>query len=116
VLEGRSYDELWEAEVGPRRRSGLGLRFLYEALGDAGLAWFARRAQGRDFREYLAGWSRAGFLKESLAVFARAVWPAPESCPHTLPEHWCRAREGREAPPQGPVREIAASPAGLRPR
>lgn len=119
VLEGRSYDELWEAQLGARRRSGLGLRLLYETLGDAGLAWFARRAEGRDFRDYLAGWSRAGFLKESLSVFARGVWPAPESCPHALPDHWCRAREAREAreaPPQGPVREDAASPPGPRPR
>jgi flavin-dependent dehydrogenase len=116
LLEGRSYDELWEGSVGARRRSGLGLRLLYEGLGDAGLAWFARRAARRDFRDYLARWHRAGFLKESLSVLARAVWPAPESCPHALSDHWCRAREAREAPPQGPARGSRAPEPGSRPR
>jgi flavin-dependent dehydrogenase len=110
LLEGRSYDELWEEKVGARRRSALGLRLLYESLGDAGLSYFARRGGRSDFRDFLARWSRAGFFKETLSVLARAVWPRPATCPHGLPDHWCRGRETRGLPPQGPEKIASGAP------
>jgi len=103
VLTGKSYDALWEERLGAMRRSSLGARLLYEALGDAGLAAFARRGGRRDFRGFLKGWSRPSFAREALAVAARALWRRPESCRHGLGEHWCRARESRGVPAQGPA-------------
>lgn len=104
LIEGRSYDELWEGHVGAKRRAGLGLRLMYESLGDAGMSYFARRGGRSDFREFLGRWSRAGFAKETMGVLARAVWRRPAGCPHGLPDHWCRGRDGRGVPPQGPSR------------
>ena len=108
LVEGKSYDALWEERVGAKRRSSLGARLLYEGLGDAGLAAFARRGGRRDFRNFLKGWSRPSFAKEALAVAARALWRRPENCRHALPDHWCRGRESRDLPAQGP----AAPPGG----
>jgi len=92
ILEGKSYDALWEERLGAKRRSSLGVRFLYEALGDAGLSAFVRRGGRRDFRDFLVGWTRPTFAKELLAVVARAFWRSPASCGHALADHWCRAR------------------------
>ncbi len=95
ILEGKSYDALWEEHLGAKRRSSLGVRFLYEALGDAGLSAFARRGGRRDFRDFLSGWTRPTFAKELLAVVARAFWMRPASCGHALADHWCRSRDER---------------------
>lgn len=110
LLEGKSYDALWEERVGARRRSSLGARLLYEGLGDAGLAAFARRGGGRDFRGFLRGWTKPSFAREALALAARAFWRRPESCRHGLGEHWCRARESGSVPAQGPAADRVREP------
>ena len=95
LLTGRSYEELWREPVGRKRDASLAARFLYEAFGDAGLSWFVRRAERKDFREYLRGWTRPSPGKEAVAAIARSVWRNRGSCSHEIPAHWCRSRESR---------------------
>lgn len=95
ILTGESFEELWRAAVGNKRRDSLAVRFLYEAFGDAGLALFVRRAARRDFREYLRGWTRPSAAKGVLAALARPLWKNRAGCAHDLPEHWCRSKESR---------------------
>lgn len=103
ILAGRPFDELWRRELGAKRRASLGVRLLYEALGDPGLSFFARRGGRGDFRRFLRRWSRPTLAKELLSLAARLRWRRPHKCAHRLPDHWCRARPARsDLPEQGP--------------
>ncbi|MGH9457175.1 MAG: NAD(P)-binding protein [Thermoanaerobaculia bacterium] len=105
VLEGRSFDELWAAELGAKQRTSLVNRFLYERGGNAGLAGFVRRAaRARDFNAYLASWHRDVWWKRLAEPLVRSLWRHEGRCLHTPPDHWCRARDSRmKVPPLGPV-------------
>lgn len=93
LLSGRSYDELWRARLGARRRCSLASRYLYETFGDAGLSLFVRRAARHDFRDYLRGWIRPSPGKQVLARWAAWRWKNRDGCAHGIADHWCRRRE-----------------------
>jgi flavin-dependent dehydrogenase len=95
LLTGRQYEEIWRGPVGRKRDASLAARFLYETFGDAGLSWFVRRAEHRDFRDYLLGWTRPSPGKAAVAALARSCWRNRGSCSHEMPTHWCRSKESR---------------------
>ncbi|MGA7616545.1 MAG: NAD(P)/FAD-dependent oxidoreductase [Thermoanaerobaculia bacterium] len=107
ILENRSYDELWMAEIGARQKTGLVNRFLYESGGNAGLSLFIRQAGGaKDFRRYLAGWHRYSWWKRPLLPLVERLWKQKGRCQHKPGEHWCRARDTEmKTPPLGPAEE-----------
>lgn len=105
ILENRSFDELWHAELGPKQETSLVNRFLYEAGGNFGLSMFVRQAsRARDFHRYLSGWHRRAWWKTMLTPVVRRLWQHRGRCLHKPGDHWCRARDtGMRVPPLGPV-------------
>ena len=105
ILEERSFDELWQSELGAKQETSLVNRFLYESGGNFGLAMFvSRAARARDFRRYLSGWHQHRWWKAMLAPMVRRVWKHKGRCLHKPGEHWCRSRDTEmKVPPLGPV-------------
>jgi flavin-dependent dehydrogenase len=105
ILEERSFDALWEEELGVKQRTSLVNRFLYEQGGNFGLASFVRQAaKAKDFNAYLAGWHQDRWWKRLAAPLVRALWRQKGPCQHKPGPHWCRARETRmKVPPLGPA-------------
>ncbi|HEU4520751.1 MAG TPA: NAD(P)/FAD-dependent oxidoreductase [Thermoanaerobaculia bacterium] len=105
ILDSRSYDELWRAELGPKQETSLVNRFLYESGGNFGLSMFVRQAsRAADFHRYLGGWHRRAWWKSLLNPFVRRLWRHRGRCLHKPGDHWCRARDtGMRVPPLGPV-------------
>ena len=109
ILENRSYDELWQRELGPKQETSLVNRFLYEAGGNAGLSMFVKQAsRAKDFNDYLSGWHSRTWWKSLLSPLVRRVWRHRGRCQHKpLVEgtpHWCRSRDTAiKVPPLGPL-------------
>ncbi|MEO8503134.1 MAG: NAD(P)/FAD-dependent oxidoreductase [Acidobacteriota bacterium] len=96
LLNGSSFDELWEQGLQRKQRTSLVNRFLYERGGNFGLGLFTRLAARGDFDSYLAKWHRFALWKRLLFPFVERAWRRHTPCRHALPGHWCR-------PPQGKV-------------
>ena len=107
ILENRSYDDLWHAELGAKQETSLVNRFLYEAGGNFGLSIFVRQAaRARDFHRYLSGWHSRAWWKRMLTPVVRRLWQHRGRCLHKPGDHWCRARDtGMRVPPLGPVQK-----------
>ena len=107
ILESRSFDELWRAELGVKQETSLVNRFLYEAGGNFGLSMFVRQAaHAKDFHRYLSGWHRATWWKALLAPMVRRYWRHSGRCLHKPGAHWCRSRDTEmKVPPLGPIAE-----------
>ena len=105
ILEGRSFDTLWNAELGTKQETSLVNRFLYEAGGNTGLSVFVWQAsKARDFHRYLSGWHRSTWWKRLLSPLIRRLWHHQGRCLHKPADHWCRARDTEmKVPPLGPV-------------
>ncbi len=105
ILEERSFDELWEAELGAKQRTSLVNRFLYERGGNFGLSSFVRQAaKAKDFNAYLSAWHQDRWWKRLAAPVVRALWRQRGSCQHKPGAHWCRARDTHmKVPPLGPA-------------
>ncbi len=105
ILEERSFDALWEAELGAKQRTSLVNRFLYERGGNFGLSSFVKQAaRATDFNAYLSGWHRDRWWKRAVAPLVRALWRQKGSCQHKPGAHWCRARDTHmRVPPLGPA-------------
>ena len=105
ILEERSFDDLWRAELGAKQRTSLVNRFLYESGGNLGLSMFVRRAgRASDFNAYLASWHRSAWWKRAVEPLVRRLWHHEGSCQHKPGPHWCRARDSRmKVPPLGPA-------------
>jgi flavin-dependent dehydrogenase len=105
ILEERSFDELWQAELGAKQETSLVNRFLYESGGNIGLSMFVRQASNaKDFHRYLSGWHRRTWWKAMLTPLVRRVWRHRGRCLHKPGEHWCRSRDTEmKVPPLGPV-------------
>lgn len=109
ILEGVSYDELWQRELGVRRRAGLVNRLLYERGGNFGLVTFLRLARGRDFGRFLGFWYAAPWWKRALVPLVAAWWRRAGSCRHALPDHWCRRDPPAATRRSDEVQQAAAS-------
>lgn len=107
ILEKRSFDEMWKAELGRKQEVSLVNRFLYELGGNRGLSMFVRNAaSARDFRSYLASWHRPTWWKSMLSPVVRRLWKNEKRCLHKLDDHWCRARTTEmKVPALGPIDE-----------
>ncbi|HKO58070.1 MAG TPA: NAD(P)/FAD-dependent oxidoreductase [Thermoanaerobaculia bacterium] len=105
ILEERDFDELWQAELGPKQETSLVNRFLYESGGNVGLSMFVRQASNaKDFHRYLSGWHQRRWWKSLLSPFVRRVWRHDGRCAHKPGAHWCRSRDTEmKVPPLGPV-------------
>ncbi|HEX9984742.1 MAG TPA: NAD(P)/FAD-dependent oxidoreductase [Thermoanaerobaculia bacterium] len=105
ILEERSFDELWRAELGPKQETSLVNRFLYEAGGNFGLSMFVRQAaRAKDFQRYLSQWHARTWWKSLLSPFVRRVWRHSGRCMHKPEAHWCRSRDTEiKVPPLGPL-------------
>lgn len=105
ILEERDFDELWQAELGPKQETSLVNRFLYESGGNVGLSMFVRQASNaKDFHRYLSGWHRRTWWKSLLTPLVRRVWRHNGRCLHKPGLHWCRSRDTEmKVPPLGPV-------------
>jgi flavin-dependent dehydrogenase len=105
ILEERSFDELWRAELGAKQETSLVNRFLYEAGGNTGLSMFVRQAaRAKDFHRYLSGWHKRTWWKSLLAPFVQRWWRHEGRCLHKPADHWCRSRDTEmKVPPLGPV-------------
>ena len=105
ILEDRSFDELWRAELGGKQETSLVNRFLYESGGNFGLSMFVRRAaRARDFRRYLNSWHQRRWWKSMLMPVVQRVWKHEGRCLHKPGEHWCRSRDTEmKVPPLGPA-------------
>lgn len=105
ILEGRSFDELWQAELGTKQETSLINRFLYESGGNFGLSMFVwQAARARDFRGYLSNWHQRRWWKTMLAPMVRRMWKHDGRCLHKPGDHWCRSRDTEmKVPPLGPV-------------
>jgi flavin-dependent dehydrogenase len=105
ILEERDYDELWQAELGPKQETSLVNRFLYEAGGNHGLSMFVKQAaKAADFHTYLSGWHKRTWWKAMLTPFVRRFWKHDGRCLHKPGVHWCRSRDTEmRVPPLGEV-------------
>lgn len=116
ILENRSFDDLWNRELGAKQETSLVNRFLYESGGNAGLSMFVRRAgSAKDFHRYLARWHARTWWKSLLAPVVRRFWRHDGRCLHKPGAHWCRSRDTEmKVPPLGElaaVQEAESSPA-----
>ncbi|HEV7921549.1 MAG TPA: NAD(P)/FAD-dependent oxidoreductase [Thermoanaerobaculia bacterium] len=105
IIEERDFDELWQAELGPKQETSLVNRFLYESGGNVGLSMFVRQASNaKDFHRYLSGWHQRKWWKSLLTPLVRRVWRHNGRCLHKPGLHWCRSRDTEmKVPPLGPV-------------
>lgn len=105
ILDGTSYDTLWNESLGAKQQTSLVNRFLYESGGNFGLSMFVRQAaKAGDFHRYLAGWHRRTWWKTMLGPLVRKVWHHNGRCLHKPGDHWCRSRDTEmKVPPLGPV-------------
>jgi flavin-dependent dehydrogenase len=105
ILQDRDFDELWQQELGPKQRTSLVNRFLYEAGGNRGLSIFVwQAARAKDFHRYLSGWHAQTWWKALLAPFVRRIWHHRGRCLHKPGSHWCRSRDTEmKVPPLGEV-------------
>lgn len=105
ILESRSFDELWLAELGQKQKTSLVNRFLYEAGGNLGLSMFVRQAaRAKDFRRYLSKWHARTWWKALLSPLVRRLWRHDGRCMHKPEDHWCRSRDTAiKVPPLGPL-------------
>lgn len=105
ILENRSFDELWRAELGQKQDTSLVNRFLYESGGNRGLSMFVwQAARAADFHNYLGGWHRRTWWKSMISPFVRRFWRHNGRCMHKPGLHWCRSRDtAMKVPPLGPV-------------
>jgi flavin-dependent dehydrogenase len=105
ILEERDFDQLWQAELGPKQETSLVNRFLYESGGNVGLSMFVRQASNaKDFHRYLSGWHQRRWWKSLLSPLVRRVWRHDGRCQHKPGAHWCRSRDTEmKVPPLGPV-------------
>ena len=107
VIESKSFDELWQRELGPKQQTSLINRFLYEAGGNPGLSLFVKQAaSASNFQRYLASWYQTRWWKRMLMPMVRGLWRHRGSCQHKPGLHWCRARDTQmQVPPLGPANE-----------
>ncbi|HET7707190.1 MAG TPA: NAD(P)/FAD-dependent oxidoreductase [Thermoanaerobaculia bacterium] len=105
IIEGRDFDELWHAELGPKQETSLVNRFLYEAGGNRGLSMFVwQAARASDFHRYLSGWHKRAWWKAMLTPIVQRFWRHRGRCLHKPGDHWCRSRDTEmKVPPLGPV-------------
>jgi len=105
ILEGRDFDDLWQAELGAKQETSLVNRFLYESGGNMGLSMFVRQAaRAKDFHRYLNGWHQRRWWKRMLAPMVRRFWRHRGRCLHKPGVHWCRSRDTEiKVPPLGPL-------------
>ncbi|HEY0787332.1 MAG TPA: hypothetical protein VGE86_01725, partial [Thermoanaerobaculia bacterium] len=106
ILEERSFDALWNEDLGAKQRTSLVNRFLYERGGNFGLSSFVNQAaRANDFNAYLTGWHQDRWWKRALAPLVRTLWRQKGACQHKPGAHWCRARDTHmKVPPLGPAR------------
>jgi len=109
ILQERSFDELWQRELGTKQNTSLVNRFLYEAGGNTGLAVFVwQAARAKDFHRYLSGWHASTWWKSLLTPIVRRLWHHRGRCMHKPlidgSTHWCRSRDTEmKVPPLGEV-------------
>lgn len=95
LVEECDYDRLWRRELEPLLRVSFVNRAIYEALGNAGYAWFLRRQERRgDARHYLHWLYRPSWIKRWLGPWARIRYHSRRrdtSCDHVdCACVWCR--------------------------
>lgn len=105
IIEDKSYDLLWREGLGQSQEVSLVNRALYEFGGNIGLSAFVRQADGKDFKEYLAGWHKPSLWKTGLLPIVKWLWQRKKTrspCKHPFSSHWCR--EGKRLPYKlGPI-------------
>lgn len=94
LLEGKDYDAFWRRELRPWLATSIVNRALYSMLGNRGYAWFLRRAQSKDAREFLRRHYGPSRLKRALGPWARMRYRSRRrdaSCDHVSCSCiWCR--------------------------
>jgi len=118
ILEDRSFDELWQRDLGEKQRTSLVNRFLYEAGGNTGLSIFVRQAaRARDFHRYLFGWHQPAWWKSMLSPLVRRIWHHNGRCLHKPGAHWCRSRDTEmKVPDLGEIAPQVLPPEPVHPR
>jgi flavin-dependent dehydrogenase len=105
ILQNVPFDALWMRDLGPKQRTSLVNRFLYETGGNTGLSMFVRQAaRAKDFHRYLGGWHAQTWWKSLLAPLVQRFWRHCGRCLHKPGVHWCRSRDTEmKVPPLGEV-------------